>query len=315
VDEAGAAPEMRTAPFGGARRWAAEHPRALTTIAYAAVALVASVAAFVALFSGFAFYDDEGTLLIAVKAFADGQVLYRDIYAAYGPFFFDVFGGFFALTGIAVTNDASRLVVGVVWIVTSVLFGLGAQRLTGRLVLGAAGGVGIAAIEIGKILGLRVIACASSDDKLAVCREHGADETINYASGNLRDRVKELTGGKGVDVVCDPVGGPYTESALRATAWGGRLLVIGFAAGDIPKIPINLALLQERSIVGVYWGESVKHDPEGHLRNVKQLMEWFAAGKVRPSISERVPLSEAAAVMKRLVNRQVRGKIVLLPED
>ena len=144
-------------------------------------------------------------------------------------------------------------------------------------------------------MGARVFAAASSEDKLALCRKLGADEIINYVSGNLRDRVKELTGGKGVDVVFDPVGGPYTESALRATAWGGRLLVIGFAAGDIPKIPINLALLKERSIVGVYWGESVKHDPEGHLRNVKQLMEWFAAGKVKPSVSERVPLSEAAA--------------------
>jgi NADPH2:quinone reductase len=117
-----------------------------------------------------------------------------------------------------------------------------------------------------------------------------------------------------VDVVYDPVGGSYTESALRATAWGGRLLVIGFAAGDIPKVPINLALLKERSIVGVYWGESVKHDPEGHLRNVKQLMEWFVAGKVKPSISERVPLSEAAAAMKRLIHRQVKGKVVIFPE-
>jgi len=182
------------------------------------------------------------------------------------------------------------------------------------LVLGAAGGVGLAAVEIGKALGARVFAAASSEEKLALCRKLGADEIINYVSGNLRDRVKELTGGKGVDVVYDPVGGPYTESALRATAWGGRLLVIGFAAGDIPKVPINLALLKERSIVGVYWGESVKHDPEGHLRNVKQLMEWFAAGKVKPSISERVPLSEAAAAMKRLIHRQVKGKVVILPE-
>ncbi len=139
MDEAGPAPQTRTPPLGGAVRWAAGHPVALATIAYATVALVASVAAFVALFSGFAFYDDEGTLLIAVKAFAEGQALYRDIYAAYGPFFFDVFGGFFALTGIAVTNDASRLLVGVVWIATSVLFGLGAQRLSGRLLLGVAG--------------------------------------------------------------------------------------------------------------------------------------------------------------------------------
>jgi NADPH2:quinone reductase len=182
------------------------------------------------------------------------------------------------------------------------------------LVLGAAGGVGLAAVEIGKILGARVIAAASSADKLALCKQLGADETIDYVSGNLRDRINELTGRKGVDIVFDPVGGPYTETALRATAWDGRLLVVGFAAGDIPKIPINLALLKERSIVGVYWGQSVKHDPEGHLRNVKQLVEWLAAGKVKPVISERVPLSEAAAAMKRMINRQVKGKVVILPE-
>jgi NADPH2:quinone reductase len=182
------------------------------------------------------------------------------------------------------------------------------------LVLGAAGGVGLAAVEIGKVLAARVIAAASSADKLALCKQLGADETIDYVSENLRDRINELTGRRGVDIVFDPVGGPYTETALRATAWGGRLLVVGFAAGDIPKIPINLALLKERSIVGVYWGESVNHDPEGHLRNVKQLVEWLAAGKVKPVISERVPLSEAAAAMKRMINRQVKGKVVILPE-
>jgi NADPH2:quinone reductase len=182
------------------------------------------------------------------------------------------------------------------------------------LVLGAAGGVGLAAVEIGKILGARVIAAASSADKLALCKQLGADETIDYVSGNLRDRINELTGRRGVDIVFDPVGGTYTETALRATAWGGRLLVVGFAAGDIPKIPVNLALLKERSIVGVYWGESVKHDPEGRVRNVKQLVEWLAAGKVKPVISERVPLSEAAGAMKRMINRQIKGKVVILPE-
>jgi len=182
------------------------------------------------------------------------------------------------------------------------------------LVLGAAGGVGLAAVEIGKVLGARVIAAASSADKLALCKQLGADETIDYVSENLRDRINDLTDRRGVDIVFDPVGGPYTETALRAMAWGGRLLVVGFAAGDIPKIPINLALLKERSIVGVYWGESVKHDPEGHLRNVKQLVEWLAAGKVKPVISERVPLSEAVAAMKRMINRQVKGKVVILPE-
>ena len=182
------------------------------------------------------------------------------------------------------------------------------------LVLGAAGGVGLAAVEIGKAMGARVIAAASSEEKLVLCKERGADEAINYVSENLRGRINELTGKEGVDIVFDPVGGSHTETALRATAWGGRLLVIGFAAGDIPKIPINLALLKERSIIGVYWGESIKHDPEGHARNVKQLVEWLVAGKVKPVISERVPLSEAAAAMKRMFNRQVKGKIVVLPE-
>ena len=183
------------------------------------------------------------------------------------------------------------------------------------LVLGAAGGVGLAAVEIGKAMGARVIAAASSEDKLALCKERGADEAINYVSENLRGRINELTGQRGVDIVFDPVGGSYTETALRAMAWGGRLLVIGFATGDIPKIPINLALLKERSIIGVYWGESIKHDPEGHARNVKQLVEWLAAGKVNPVISERVPLSKAADAMKRMFNRQVKGKVVVLPES
>lgn len=183
------------------------------------------------------------------------------------------------------------------------------------LVLGAGGGVGLAAVETGKAMGARVLAAASSRDKLALCERAGADATVRYVAENLRDRVRELTGGGGVDVVFDPVGGPYTEPALRATAWGGRLLVIGFAAGEIPRIPLNLALLRERSIVGVYWGESVKRDPQGHERNVRQLVDWFAAGKVRPVISERVPLSLAADAMKRLASRQVKGKIVVLPES
>lgn len=182
------------------------------------------------------------------------------------------------------------------------------------LVLGAAGGVGLAAVEVGKAMGARVLAAASSDDRLALCREVGADLSVNYASENLRDRVRELTGGRGADVVFDPVGGPYTEPALRATGWRGRLLVIGFAAGDIPRIPLNLALLQERSIVGVYWGESARRDPEGHERNVRQLVDWFAAGVVRPVISERVPLDGAADAMRRMASRQLKGKVVILPE-
>ena len=183
------------------------------------------------------------------------------------------------------------------------------------VVLGAAGGVGISAIEIGKALGARVIAAASSDDKLVLCRKVGADETVNYSTENLKDRINALTAGKGADVVYDPVGGPYTEPALRALAWRGRLLVIGFAAGTIPKIPLNLALLKERSIVGVYWGESTSHDPAGHLANLRQLHEWFAAGTIRPVVSERFPLATAKDAIARIANRQVKGKVVILPND
>jgi NADPH2:quinone reductase len=183
------------------------------------------------------------------------------------------------------------------------------------VVLGAAGGVGIAAVEIGKAMGARVIAAASCEDKLALCRQVGADDTINYSTENLKDRINELTAGKGADVVYDPVGGTYTEAALRALAWRGRLLVIGFAAGDIPKIPLNLALLKERSIVGVYWGDSTKHDPAGHLANLNQLNEWFAAGTIRPVVSERFPLAAAADAVAKIANRQVKGKIVVLPND
>ena len=182
------------------------------------------------------------------------------------------------------------------------------------LVLGAAGGVGVAAIEIGKAMGARVIAAASSADKLALCKQLGADDTINYATENLRERIDALTGKRGVDVVYDPVGGPYTEPAVRSLAWGGRLLVVGFAAGDIPKIAINHLLLKERSLVGVYWGESVKHNPKQHLGNVRQLLEWFDAGKVKPIISERVPLAGASNAMARLAGRQVMGKVIVLPE-
>ena len=181
------------------------------------------------------------------------------------------------------------------------------------VVLGAAGGVGISAIEIGKALGARVIAAASSDDKLELCKKVGADDTVNYFTENLKDRINELTAGKGADVVYDPVGGPYTEPALRALAWHGRLLVIGFAAGDIPKIALNLALLKERSIIGVYWGDSTRHDPAGHLANLHQLHEWFAAGTIHPVVSERFTLAAAKDAIAKIANRQVKGKIVVLP--
>lgn len=182
------------------------------------------------------------------------------------------------------------------------------------LVLGAAGGVGLAAIEIAKALGARVIAAASTADKLALCREAGADETIDYATEDLRRRVDELTGGRGADVVYDPVGGAYSEAALRATAWRGRYLVVGFAAGEIPKIALNLALLKERDILGVFWGDAVRRDPTQHAANMRVLAEWFAAGKVRPVITERVPLAGAADAIARMANRQVKGKVVILPD-
>jgi NADPH2:quinone reductase len=182
------------------------------------------------------------------------------------------------------------------------------------LVLGAAGGVGLAAVEIGKVMGARVIAAASTDDKLAACRQAGADDLVNYATQDLRQRLKEITGEDGVDVVYDPVGGPYSEPALRSTAWGGRFLVVGFAAGEIPKIPLNLALLRERRIIGVYWGDWTRHDPLGYARNFEQLVDWIASGRILPLISERVALGDAPATMKRLADREVKGKVLILPE-
>jgi NADPH2:quinone reductase len=181
------------------------------------------------------------------------------------------------------------------------------------LVLGAAGGVGTSAIEVGKAMGAKVIAAASSEEKLAFCRTLGADETINYDEPNLRQRILDLTGGEGADVVYDPVGGAYTEAALRATAWHGRLLVIGFTSGTIPQVKLNLALLKERSLIGVYWGDWAKQDPQGQRRNVEQLGAWFADGKIKPAVSERVSLAEVPAAMMRLLQRKVKGKIVVVP--
>jgi NADPH2:quinone reductase len=179
------------------------------------------------------------------------------------------------------------------------------------LVLGAAGGVGLAAIEIGKALGARVIACASTDDKLAVCRTHGADDTINYATEDLRERIKALTGGTGADVVYDPVGGPYTEPALRSIAWRGRLLVVGFAAGEIPKIPLNLTLLKGCSIVGVFWGDFTRREPQPFAEAMQRLGRWYAEGKLKPHVSERFPLESAADALTLMANRQVIGKVIL----
>ena len=179
------------------------------------------------------------------------------------------------------------------------------------LVLGAAGGVGLAAVEIGKALGARVIACASSEEKLAVCRSHGADATINYATEDLRERIKALTEGRGVDVVYDPVGGPYTEPAFRSLAWRGRHLVVGFAAGEIPKLPLNLALLKGASVVGVFWGDFARRQPKEFAQSIGQLARWYADGKLKPHVSHTMPLEKAAEALKLMAARQVTGKLVL----
>ena len=179
------------------------------------------------------------------------------------------------------------------------------------LVLGAAGGVGLAAIEIGKILGARVIACASTDDKLDVCRAHGADEGINYERDDLRERIKELTGGRGPDVVYDAVGGRFTEPALRSLAWRGRLLVVGFAAGEIPKIPLNLTLLKGCSIVVVFFGDFARREVRQFAARVEQLGKWYEEGRLKPHVSDTMPLERAAEALNLLAARRVAGKLVL----
>nr|WP_315261570.1 NADPH:quinone oxidoreductase family protein [uncultured Duganella sp.] len=182
------------------------------------------------------------------------------------------------------------------------------------LILGAAGGVGLAAIEIGKARGARIIACASTDEKLEICRQHGADVLINYSTVDLREAVKAATGGKGPDVVYDPVGGVYAEPAFRSIAWGGRYLVVGFANGEIPKLPLNLTLLKGASLVGVFWGEFTKRDPKGNMANMRQLLQWLQEGKIKPRISGRYKLEEAAQALNDMAARKVTGKVVVLPQ-
>ena len=183
------------------------------------------------------------------------------------------------------------------------------------LVLGAGGGVGLAAVEIGKLLGMRVIAAASSAEKLAAARERGADETIDYSTDDLRERIKTLTEGRGVDVVYDPVGGDFAEPALRSVAWRGRYLVVGFAAGDIPKIPVNLLLLKGSSLVGVFWGDFVRREPALNVENMTQLFAWLHERKIHPLISKRYPLSQASHALDALLGRQAIGKLVVLPQQ
>ncbi|MEQ8397750.1 NADPH:quinone oxidoreductase family protein [Thalassobaculum sp.] len=179
------------------------------------------------------------------------------------------------------------------------------------LVLGAAGGVGVAAIQIAKALGARVIAAAGSADKLDFAREQGADELVNYAEDGYRDRLKELTGGRGVDVVYDPVGGDLMDPSLRSMAWNGRYLVVGFASGEIPRIPANLTLLKGCAVVGVFWGQFRRNEPEREAENFRRLFELHAEGRIRPVISQTFPLAQARDALAVLSDRKVKGKIVL----
>jgi len=179
------------------------------------------------------------------------------------------------------------------------------------LVLGAAGGVGTAAIQIAKTVGARVIAAASSDEKCALCRELGADATINYSTANIRDELKALTEGKGPDVVYDPVGGDLAEPVFRSIAWRGRYLVVGFAQGGIPALPLNLALLKGASIVGVFWGEFARREPKSNAKALAELAQWYAQGKVKPVIDSRLPMQQLPQAFARMGSRQVRGKLVM----
>ena len=179
------------------------------------------------------------------------------------------------------------------------------------LVLGASGGVGLAAVELGKLMGAKVIAAASTDEKLALCKEYGADMVINYSKQDLKATIKEMTQGKGVDVIYDPVGGNYTEAALRGIARNGRYLVVGFAAGDIPNLPLNLPLLKEASIVGVFWGAFAMKNSKANMQNTMSLMQWYSKGKLKPHIHAIYDLKETSAALEEMMNRKVKGKLVV----
>lgn len=180
-------------------------------------------------------------------------------------------------------------------------------------VLGASGGVGLAAIELGKLMGARVIACASSDEKITFCKKHGADEGINYAAEDLKEALRRVTQGRGADIIYDPVGGAYAEAALRSIAWEGRFLVVGFAAGEIPKLPLNLVLLKGCDVLGVFWGSFIERDKEGHRANTAQLVNWCAEGKLSSHVHAVYPLAETAKALKDIAARKVMGKVILRP--
>ena len=181
------------------------------------------------------------------------------------------------------------------------------------VVLGAAGGTGLAAIEIGKLLGLKVVACASSDEKLEFCKRYGADILFNYAKEDLKEGLKKIGGAKGIDIVFDPVGGDFTEAALRSLGWEGRLLVIGFASGPIPRMPLNLALLKSCDIRGVFWGGFAKKDPDKARANLDKLVKWAAEGKISSHVHATFPLEKCAEAMAVLSSRKAMGKVILHP--
>lgn len=180
-------------------------------------------------------------------------------------------------------------------------------------VLGASGGVGLAAVEVARAMGARVIACASSAEKLELARAHGADELVNYTEEDLKTRLKALTDGCGVDVVYDPVGGAYAEAALRATGWRGRYLVVGFAAGEIPRLPLNLVMLKGCDVLGVFWGDAIIREPENHRDNMAQLLAWVAEGRIVPHVHAVYPIDETARALGELSERRAQGKVVIRP--
>ena len=182
------------------------------------------------------------------------------------------------------------------------------------LVLGASGGVGLAAVELGKLMGAHVIAAASSDEKLELCRHYGADETINYSTEDLKSTIKALTNNKGVDVIYDPVGGDYAETAFRGMAWNGRYLVVGFASGHIPKLPLNLPLLKGASVVGVFWGGFAMGQPKENMQNTMTLIQWYAEGKLKPHIDKIYELKDAPKALEAMMQRKVKGKLVIQVE-
>ncbi|HEU5415501.1 MAG TPA: NADPH:quinone oxidoreductase family protein [Candidatus Angelobacter sp.] len=181
------------------------------------------------------------------------------------------------------------------------------------LVTGAAGGVGLTAVEIGKAMGARVIACAGSAEKLAIAQQHGADHLVDYSKEDIRERVKAITGGRGADVIYDPVGGDAFDASLRSIAWGGRIIIIGFAAGRVPQIPANIVLVKNIDVIGFYWGSYQAHKPELLRGSFAQLFRWFQEGRLRPHVSHRLPLERAAEALSLLQQRRSTGKVVLMP--